>query len=384
MAADGLALLAEWRRQAAENRRIAAFLGMAGWKQAAIAAAFAHAGPPAPFAATEATALALARAAQARGEAGAIAVWATRAAPGLAARCAAAGIPLLWVEDGFLRSVGLGSDFIPSASLAVDGLGLHYDPATPSGLERILAEAKFPPALLARAAALRAAIVARGLPSTIWAGRPRRCRVRLAGAASWCPARSRTTPRSNAVPGRSAPTSGCWRRCGGPSRRPSWCSAPHPDVETGYRRGTSPRRAALRFADAVVAGGDIGGLFAQVEAVHAITSLAGFEALLRGLAVTTWGRPFYAGWGLTTDRAPPPRRGRALSLDALVAGALIRYPRYLDPLTQLPCGPEVLLERLAEPAAWPQLSAGRRAWVPWWRHAGWWLKQCRRFGVWRR
>ena len=134
----------------------------------------------------------------------------------------------------------------------------------------------------------------------------------------------------------------------------------------------------------MVARGDIGGLFGQVDAVHCITSLAGFEALLRGLAVTTWGRPFYAGWGLTTDRDPPPRRGRRLSLDALVAGALVRYPRYLDPVTQLPCGPEVLLERLADPAAWPKLSVVRRAWVPWWRHYGWWLKQCRRFGLWRR
>ena len=120
---------------------------------------------------------------------------------------------------------------------------------------------------------------------------------------------------------------------------------PHPDVETGYRRGYVPRRTALRLADAVVARGDIGSLFGQVDAVHCITSLAGFEALLRGLAVTTWGRPFYAGWGLTTDRDPPPRRGRRLSLDALVAGALIRYPRYLDPLTQLP-NRRLLLDRL--------------------------------------
>lgn len=383
-AAEGLALLAEWHRQAAENRGIAACLGMDGWKRAAIAACFAREGPPPPFAATEAEAMALAAAARARGEAGAIAVWATRAAPGLAARCAAAGVPLLWVEDGFLRSVGLGVHYVPSASLAVDALGPHYDPAMPSGLERILAGDAFDAPLLARAAALRQAIVARGLT---------KYNLRqAAGALPASPGRRRIL-----VPGQVEDDAAVRLGAGRIRTNLALLEAvrraepdaflvfrPHPDVETGYRRGHVPRRAALRFADVVVSRGDIGGLFGQVEAIHTIGSLAGFEALLRGLAVTTWGRPFYAGWGLTTDMEPPPRRGRALSLDALVAGALILYPRYLDPLTQLPCGPEVLLERLADPAGWPKLPALRRGWVLWWRYQGWWLKQLRRAGLWRR
>ena len=48
----------------------------------------------------------------------------------------------------------------------------------------------------------------------------------------------------------------------------------------------------------------------------------------------------------------PPRRGRRLALDELVAGALILYPRYRDPATGLPCPPEVLIERLADPLLW--------------------------------
>jgi capsular polysaccharide export protein len=129
--------------------------------------------------------------------------------------------------------------------------------------------------------------------------------------------------------------------------------------ETG---GSSPAAEAASLADRVLRGVPIGPLYARVGEVHTIGSLAGFEALLRGLRVVTWGRPFYAGWGLTEDRDPPPRRGRALTLDALVAAALILYPRYRDPATGLPCPPEVLLERLAgtgggAPAA---LAGGRR------------------------
>jgi capsular polysaccharide export protein len=106
--------------------------------------------------------------------------------------------------------------------------------------------------------------------------------------------------------------------------------------------------------------------------------LSGFEALLRGRRVVTHGRPFYAGWGLTEDRDPPPRRGRRLSLDELVAAALILYPRYRDPVTGLPCPPEVLLERLAAAPAPPpararlprtlvaRIGAASRAMAEWW------------------
>ncbi|SUV87835.1 capsular polysaccharide export protein [Bordetella pertussis] len=49
--------------------------------------------------------------------------------------------------------------------------------------------------------------------------------------------------------------------------------------------------------------------------------------------MVTYGKPFYAGWGLTEDRAadwPRDRRTRRLSLDELVAGTLLRYPLYWD------------------------------------------------------
>ncbi len=75
--------------------------------------------------------------------------------------------------------------------------------------------------------------------------------------------------------------------------------------------------------------------------------------------MTTHGLPFYAGWGLTDDPGCP-RRTRRLTLDELVAGALILYPRYVDPRTGLPCPPEVLVQRLAEGD--PELA--RRARTP--------------------
>jgi capsular polysaccharide export protein len=68
--------------------------------------------------------------------------------------------------------------------------------------------------------------------------------------------------------------------------------------------------------------------------------------LLRGKPVSCWGHPFYAGWGLTQDSHPHPRRTRTLTLDELVAGALLRYPVYVGAGGRR-CTPEASLTRLS-------------------------------------
>jgi capsular polysaccharide export protein len=122
---------------------------------------------------------------------------------------------------------------------------------------------------------------------------------------------------------------------------------PHPDVEAGFRRGYVSAERAAEFADRVVTNASILDLIETCHQVETMTSLAGFEALLRGKPVATHGQPFYAGWGLTEDLCPVPRRTRQRSVHELVAVALILYPRYLDPVSGLRCTPELLVERLA-------------------------------------
>lgn len=127
---------------------------------------------------------------------------------------------------------------------------------------------------------------------------------------------------------------------------------PHPDVDAGHRKGAVADEQVLGYADRIVRGGGMAPLLDAVDAVHVLTSLTGFEALMRGREVTCHGVPFYAGWGLTRDLgAPIARRTRILTLDELVAGVLILYPRYLDPVTGLPCPPEVLVGRMANSGA---------------------------------
>jgi capsular polysaccharide export protein len=105
---------------------------------------------------------------------------------------------------------------------------------------------------------------------------------------------------------------------------------PHPDVVAGLRGGGAAARQLLPLCNEIVVDCAIAALLEAVDEVHVLSSLAGFEALLRRCPVVCHGQPFYAGWGLTQDLVPLARRSRRLVLDELVAGVLLLYPSYVS------------------------------------------------------
>lgn len=271
-------------------------------------------------------------------EQGRLLVWAAREPAGLAQRARQAGVPLWRVEDGFLRSIGLGATNSPALSLVLDRGGIHYDAASASDLEQLLQHEAFDAASLAEAAQLRAHIVASGTskfnlrqgPQPTLLGRPGQRRLLVVGQVE----DDASTLCSGGGPG-------CNLRLLQRVRAAApaaWILyKPHPDVEAGKRLGHIAPQQLAGLADQVLDGVDIAVLYGQVDELHTLSSTAGFEALLRGLPVVTYGTPFYAGWGLTHDHQPMPRRTRRLTLDQLVAGALLRYARYADVQQALPC-----------------------------------------------
>jgi capsular polysaccharide export protein len=121
---------------------------------------------------------------------------------------------------------------------------------------------------------------------------------------------------------------------------------PHPDVVSGNRAPGSVTPDPSDF-DQQVTDSSLAACLDIADEVHTMTSLVGFEALLRGKTVVTYGLPFYAGWGLTEDRHTLPRRQRSLTLDELVAGVLMRYPRYVNDITGEFTSAASTVERLA-------------------------------------
>ncbi len=275
----------------------------------------------------------------------ALAVWGRRE---LAARSPQQ--PTIRLEDGFLRSVGLGADLVRPMSWVMDSTGLYYDANRPSDLEHLLAQTAFDPALLARAARLREQILALGLTKY------------NVGAVQW--QRPPGTKPVVLVVGQVESDAAVALGSGTISTnmgllqavrrmRPDACLVykPHPDVVAQLRAAGRGEGDAARHCDQIVIDATMDGLLRAVDEVHVISSLAGFEALLRLRPVVVHGLPFYAGWGLTTDTQPHhpalARRTRRLQLDGLVAGVLILYPTYVSRSTGRFTTPERTLDELA-------------------------------------
>lgn len=248
------------------------------------------------------------------------------------------------IEDGFLRSRGLGASLVPPLSLATDDLGIYYDPTHPSRLEELIATREtLRSDQEMRAERLVAQILAGQLSKYNTGGiapdLPEGHRILVPGQVHDDASilLGTTTVRTN---------TDLLRATREANPNAILIYKPHPDVEAGLREGEIEDET---LADVIATDTDPAALLSQVQEVWTMTSLLGFEALLRGVRVTTLGAPFYAGWGLTQDLGTvPARRGARPSVLGLVHAALIDYPRYLDPVTGQPCPVEVAVKRLTE------------------------------------
>ena len=252
------------------------------------------------------------------------------------------------IEDGFLRSRGLGADLVAPLSLVCDDLGIYYDPGRPSRLERMIAaRANMRPDQSRRAQNLMDAVVAQGVSKYNLGQAAPDIAAQAAGrSVILVPGQVEDDASILAGAGEIRTNRALLETARAEYPAGFLIYKPHPDVEAGLRPGLLPDTDSL--ADLVVTQTDPAALLGQVDTVWTMTSLLGFEALIRGRRVVTLGAPFYAGWGLTDHRGPAlPRRGQRISLEGLVHAALIDYPRYRDPVSGLPCPVEVAVERLA-------------------------------------
>ncbi len=311
-------------------------LGMRLWKRGRLQQVFGRE-KPLVFADTPAAAMQFARA-TGRG----LLVWAGKEPAEMPQDCV-----IYRVEDGFLRSKGLGAELVPPLSLVLDDLGIYYDPTRVSRLEQMIQT----PLRLdqgARIAALLQSLIAAGIS-----------KYNLTGVAPDLPLGHRVL-----VPGQVEDDASIRLGAGivrtnldllRAARRAHPDSVivykPHPDVEAGLRPGMVSAQDLNDLADVIAARTGPVALINACDRVVTMTSLLGFEALVRGKPVTCLGAPFYAGWGLTDDlcAVPDRRLNSAIKPDLaqLAYAALIAYPRYYDAISRRPCPPEVVVERLA-------------------------------------
>ncbi|MCP9835116.1 MULTISPECIES: hypothetical protein [unclassified Cyanobium] len=253
--------------------------------------------------------------------------------------------PLIQLEDGFLRSSGRGAHLQLPLSLAVDAVGIYFDATCPSALERLLQEHCFNVEECLRAKQLRAEILSASLS-----------KYNLKGQ-SW----NRPYHDKSVVLVVGQVEQDASIRYGAPDIRTNLALAiaarrlepeahliykPHPFVANGRRPAGDGEDTIPNYVDVILPHVAINTLLNQVDRVHVLTSGTGFEALLRQVPVVCHGLPFYAGWGLTTDRLHCKRRQRKLTLDELVFGALMAYPTYVNQHCGWFITPEQAVEQL--------------------------------------
>ncbi|WP_343036039.1 hypothetical protein [Hongsoonwoonella zoysiae] len=229
------------------------------------------------------------------------------------------------LEDGFLRSHGLGNHE-PPLSIVVDDLGIYYDCNRPSRLERLISQqntSSQDEEARRIATKWREARVSKynchpefsgELPDdyVLVADQTRNDSSILYGAAS---AASFETMLNAAI--HENPNSHVVVKT-------------HPDVLDGKKSGYFSMDIAGRSRNILLIADRVHPvrLIERARKVYTVTSQIGFEALIWGKPVRTFGMPFYAGWGMTEDEISPPAERKRIDIEDLIHAALVGYPTY--------------------------------------------------------
>ncbi len=254
------------------------------------------------------------------------------------------------VEDGFIRSAGLGTDLTAPASLVLDKRGIYYDPTHPSDLENLLQNKRFSSGELQRAKKLTRTLLQNELSKYNLGKKIRKQALK-----------AEPDQTIILIPGQVEDDASIKKGCVDVKTNAGLIKAvretnpdayliykPHPDVVSGNRQGKVADKVVQENCDLVLLDASITDCLALADEVHTMTSLVGFEGLLRKLKVVCYGLPFYSGWGLTQDKHKIERRTRKLKLDELVFATLIDYPRYMNWQTGKFTTPEVIVEQLRQ------------------------------------
>ncbi len=263
--------------------------------------------------------------------------------------CDENSVNIIRVEDGFIRSVGLGSDLTRPYSLVFDDVGIYFDTTSPSRLENILNYHKFSSSELEAAKKLKDILIDSKISKynddkdgIISSKNDKKIALVIGQVEDDASVRIGADGMKNIELLEQA-------RLNSPNSHIIY--KPHPDVVSGNRIGLVDIDQALKYCDEVLEGVSMPTLLDLADEIHTMTSTSGLEAILRGKRVICYGRPFWAGWGLSDDKKPQPRRYRSLSSDELVAGAYLLYPRYVHPINLKPCNASDLIFALQEQRA---------------------------------
>lgn len=245
----------------------------------------------------------------------------------------------IWtIEDGFIRSVGLGKDGFQPLSLVVDKRGIYFDAFAPSDLEQLIVRGVDD---APRAHAAMAEI--RQFKLSKYNHAPAVAISIVAGQKNILVVDQTYGDQSIALGGVQEQVfeKMLSQACQDHPEAMIWVKT-HPDVSEKKRTGYLTHVQASQQVRLLTQAMNPLVLLEQMDEVYVVSSQLGFEALIMGKTVHCFGVPWYAGWGLTDDSAAPMeilngRRGHSRRLSQLFTAAYFHYARYINPQTGLRC-----------------------------------------------
>ena len=246
------------------------------------------------------------------------------------------GGTLTLLEDGFIRSVGLGVEGSPSFSVVKDNVGIYYDATCPSQLENILNTYDF----FKDTALMNLAYEAIDLI--------KKHEISKYNNATQISDELLEKLQKNSVNvlivAQTATDASLMYGLAGTidtkqiiedamieNPAASVYIKIHPDVLSGKRKSDIHIEDIPKNCTIIDENINPIGLLKHMNKVYTKTSGIGMEALILEKEVVCYGLPYYAGWGLTQDKQTCNRRIRQLTMQELFAGAYILYTHYYNP-----------------------------------------------------
>lgn len=241
---------------------------------------------------------------------------------------------IIFVEDGFIRSFGLGAEATKPISWVFDDKGIYFNSKSSSKLEIILSKIELNLAEVSRIKKIHDQILVGNLTKYNLRKKADKNEYDSKNILVLGQVNDDLSIKYGSVKIKNNIELLQEVRSDFPNKIILY--KPHPDYEAGLREGYESQQEVLKYADSVLDNTSITDAFKTSDSVVVNTSLGGFEALMRYKKVFCYGNPFYSGWGLTIDKYNnniKTRRLRKLSLNELMYGALIKYPSYFHPST---------------------------------------------------
>ena len=238
------------------------------------------------------------------------------------------------IEDGFIRSISLGSDLTQPLSLIFDKTGIYFNSNKPSDLENLLNnDNNFNDILRGKGDILIEILNKTGLSKYNNTTLNTNFKIdttlnkilvvgQVDGDASLLYNEDKNLNNYDFL-----------KRVKGENPDSYIIYKPHPDILSGNRKTKIELSLFEEHCDLILTDIHIHDAIKNVDEVHVMTSLSGLEALIRGKKVICYGTPFYSNWGLTIDKIKIERRTKKRTLSELVATTYILYPRYIHPET---------------------------------------------------